>query len=166
MKDVLAAGMQVGKDGKARWGRLVHELESGRGLRQYPRKVCSNAEGTGTHVGNGKQREARKQAEPEEDVACEGVVLDRRQPADHGQRDLGHLKDKEVAPGDGQSKRDRSRSGAVSGTSRCGDRGPSGSLTHRSFLVTTSMTSSWQQAESRKVRKVARLRLILPVESL
>jgi hypothetical protein len=38
--------------------------------------------------------------------------------------------------------------------------------THRSFLETTSMTSSWQHAESRNVRKVAWLRLTLPVESL
>jgi hypothetical protein len=68
-----------------------------------------------THVADGKQREAREEAEPEENVAGEGVFLDGRQPADRNKRDLGHLEGKEVEP-DGRTADEAGRAQVASVT--------------------------------------------------
>lgn len=50
----------------------------------------------GTDVADSEQREATEEAEPEDDVARELVLLDHRNTANHDEWNLPHLQDEQV----------------------------------------------------------------------
>ena len=90
-------------------------------------------------VRDAEQREARVEAEPEDDVAEELVALDRGHAPDGDERDLRELQREEIQP-------------ALSSAHMQPTQGKG---THRIFFVTIAMTSSCTAALSRKVKNIA-----------